>query len=537
LGTHSNSGNAAVLQAGVMSNSVPFIVNTLQITSIAPNSGGPGTPVTIIGNGFGDTQGNGAVWLGSTSGDIISWSNTQVVAAVATDALTGVARIQQNDIWSNSVTFTVPNSGPMLTLSPNMLNLVTGETHNIQALNASGQSVTGLTWVSSDSHIVTLSTDDPPILTALNTGHVTITAGTASADVNVTAGPPPLGTVIWSNPGDGSGVVSVVPAVPSLGGVADVFAFNADGTVSAIRSDGTTAWTAQLPGGATNAIADFQGGLIVGTTNPDGSLNALTKLDGMTGQPYPTVPLISGVIPSADADGTVFTTVTNGNLATPWLTSSSLIGIDPIPGSQKFGIPLTKSTITFNGLPSDCQFPNFAITWDCWIGAGFTVHNYPGMIAGDGYSYWAYGYANVAATATGQGSLVTDTINNDAHLMLVRVAPDGTSNQIDIKDWITQAQLQCTPGGCVYAGNPQLPAVYLSSMITNSDTGVIFSWEETYTPGYDATYWLAVTAGTNATVTQENIPGQADPIVPILQAQDGTFIGTVGIGPKSLRLT
>jgi len=52
-----------------------------------------------------------------------------------------------------------------------------------------------------------------------------------------------VGTVLWSNFGNGSGVYSIVPAVPSPNGVADVFAFQYDGTVQAITSDGTTAWT------------------------------------------------------------------------------------------------------------------------------------------------------------------------------------------------------------------------------------------------------------------------------------------------------
>ena len=99
---------------------------------------------------------------------------------------------------------------------------------------------------SSDPNVVRLSTSDPRVHTALAPGHVTITGGTATADVTVSAVPLPLGTVIWSNPGDGSGVQSIVPAVPSTSGVADVFAFQADGTVQAITSDGITAWTANV---------------------------------------------------------------------------------------------------------------------------------------------------------------------------------------------------------------------------------------------------------------------------------------------------
>ena len=86
--------------------------------------------------------------------------------------------------------------------------MLVGGTSPITALNPNGKSVAGLTWVSSDSTVVTVSNDDPPVLTAVAPGNVTITAGGASADVTVYAGGTtlPLGTVLWSDPGDGSGV-------------------------------------------------------------------------------------------------------------------------------------------------------------------------------------------------------------------------------------------------------------------------------------------------------------------------------------------
>ena len=64
----------------------------------------------------------------------------------------------------------------------------------------------------------------------------TVTAGAASADITVYLDSLPIGTTIWSNPGNGSGVSKIVPAVPSATGVADVFAFQGDGTVQAITA-------------------------------------------------------------------------------------------------------------------------------------------------------------------------------------------------------------------------------------------------------------------------------------------------------------
>jgi IPT/TIG domain-containing protein len=102
------SGSAQVKQSGVWGNSITFTVITPNITSISPTSGYPGTQVTINGTNFGASQGSGSVWLGNKlAGSIVSWSDTQIVAVVASTALSGSAQVQQNGVWGNSVTFTV----------------------------------------------------------------------------------------------------------------------------------------------------------------------------------------------------------------------------------------------------------------------------------------------------------------------------------------------------------------------------------------------------------------------------------------------
>jgi hypothetical protein len=95
---------------------------------------------------------------------------------------------QQNEYSSNTKAFTVTASGggggdarpftaaggTSVTLVPNVINMAVGDTHMIQAVNGSGQSVAGLTWTSTNQSVVSLSTDDPPILNALTAGHVTV---------------------------------------------------------------------------------------------------------------------------------------------------------------------------------------------------------------------------------------------------------------------------------------------------------------------------------------------------------------------------
>lgn len=186
--------------------------------------------------------------------------------------------------------FTV--TGPAVTLAPNVLNMMVGDTAAIQALNAASQPIKGLVWTTSDSTVVSLSNNDPPTLTAVAPGQATITAGGASASVTVSANPLPIGTVLWSNPGNGAELYSIVPAVPSSTGVADVFAFLGDGSVQAIRSDGTTAWTADVSqAGATYlspALADFEGGLVASTGPGPGVAGcigpmSIVKYDGKNG--------------------------------------------------------------------------------------------------------------------------------------------------------------------------------------------------------------------------------------------------------------
>src|SRR5256885_3291428 len=46
-------------------------------------------------------------WLGSTYGVVVSWSDTQVVANVASGSKSGVAQVLQGGVWSNTVNLTV----------------------------------------------------------------------------------------------------------------------------------------------------------------------------------------------------------------------------------------------------------------------------------------------------------------------------------------------------------------------------------------------------------------------------------------------
>ena len=112
------TGNVVVTVNGTPSNGVPFtLAATPVVSSVSPTTAAAGTSVTLLGSGFGAVQGSGVVWLGSTLGAVVSWSDTQVVATVASNATSGTARVQQSGLFSNSVPFTV-NTATIASVSP-----------------------------------------------------------------------------------------------------------------------------------------------------------------------------------------------------------------------------------------------------------------------------------------------------------------------------------------------------------------------------------------------------------------------------------
>ncbi len=567
----STSGNALILQNGVMSNAVPFAVNTLQLTSVSPSAGAPGTVVTINGNGFGTSQGNGTVWLGSTRGEVISWSNAQILAVVASNAVSGIARVEQNDVWSNATDFTVPGGQPV-TLVPNLLKMDIGQNHAIQALDSNGQATTGLNWTLSNPNIVSISASDPPTLTAQGQGQATVSAGSASTVVTVypPGTIPAPGTVLWSDPVN-AGVLSIVPAVPSVGGVADVFALDSNCNAWAVASDGTVPWTVNighLPQYSGNSLAlcsqflpDFQGGLVAtsetSTTDAAGQVNFeyhLQKFDGITGQAYPVYkmgnywqdlnfplsaseffwpPAVETFPPTVvHADGTIFTVLGEGvdNTGNPaGMSPPGVAVIAPLTGQSK--------PISFSGneFPIDSytnmQFGGFG-TW---------------MVAGDGYAYLPYSYQGItwpqvcipqppivtpygtfpqpcrleppctSANGTEYNSAFTGTV----YLALLRIDTSGNASSIRLGSWNIS-------GDC-YAGTYASPASV--TLITNSDQGVLATWQlDSGTQSLNRagwgiapnTYYIATTNG-NSLASQNTTPTL---LTPVLQAQDGAFYGT-----------
>jgi hypothetical protein len=529
------SGNVQVLQNGTLSNAFAFIVGTPQISSASPNPVASGAAVTIIGTGFGATQGDGQVWLGSKQGVVVSWSDTQIAANVALDALSGIARVQQNGIWSNAISLSVTNSGPVISILPNLLNLVVGDTASLQALDEQKHTVTGLTWVSNNASVVSLSPDDPPLLTAVGIGHATITAGNGSADVTVHAeGSVPSGTIQWSNPGDGSGIYSIVPAVPMETGAPDIFAYQGSGNVTALNFDGTTAWTADVSNGFT--VPDFDGGLVYVTED------SMQRLDAITGQPSFSQTFANQ---SHSFSTNQIAIATDGTLFA--VDGDRILGIDSVTGSQKFSVSMHSGQYYESSAWEDCSIHVDQHT------------NYPNvlkiLVAGDGYAYILYDYRNYSSSSNHCD--VWGYHTGDLHLQVLRISPTGSANDISIASWDesgSQSFEDMSSSGRYWGyltDTNTIPVPWISgSLITNADSGVLVSWRErvdndgySYTFGsfpncpiffgcdpnnHSDTWYRAykkyhLTEITGGSVSS-NVETQAE-FSPVLQREDGTYVG------------
>jgi hypothetical protein len=90
--------------------------------------------VTIFGSGFGATQGNGAVQLGSTYAAVLIWTDAYIVATVAPSAQSGVAQVFQAGLASNQIGLTI--------LSPDTITASASPAPNSNGWNNSSVTVT-----------------------------------------------------------------------------------------------------------------------------------------------------------------------------------------------------------------------------------------------------------------------------------------------------------------------------------------------------------------------------------------------------------
>jgi len=106
--TNATNGPVTLTENGVTSNGVQFTVSsTLSVTGISPGVGPVGTTVTITGTGFGATQSNSIAGFYGATASVTSWSDTQIVGAVAVGTSTGPVSVSVGSITAYGPWFTL----------------------------------------------------------------------------------------------------------------------------------------------------------------------------------------------------------------------------------------------------------------------------------------------------------------------------------------------------------------------------------------------------------------------------------------------
>lgn len=218
---------------------------------------------------------------------------------------------------STSAAVTVDRVGTptQLLLTPATRALEVNQVAHLALRDEFGASVEGASWTSSEPAIVSLSTDEPPVLTALAIGQVMIRAEkdglVAESSINVLPAFVP-GDVRWTVPvtpgySEWTPLVAnrVAPDSPYLFAVETQASGSA--LVRGLDDQGRVSWTQQVQG--MPLLSDAYGGIVAGEwadTSTEGAYRAFTRIGGGTTSAWRFDS--SGTLdpPAQSFDGTIF---------------------------------------------------------------------------------------------------------------------------------------------------------------------------------------------------------------------------------------
>lgn len=544
LNTDQGDGQVTLIGAAVNGSSSGPLGTAPQVTGISPNPGAANTKVTIAGTNFGPSQGQGGVYLGEVTAQIVNWSDTSIDVIVPAFLQPGNTA-QVGVVTANGSSNLVSFSTPVYKISPQNIAMIVGQSRTVSVTDANGNRVTGLGWSTDDLAIVSLSTDDPPVITALAPGQATVWAGDVSFPITVYAADSVQpGTPLWSLPvSSGSTVTDLVPAIPNDSGV-DVFVLDSAGGLTAVANDGTPVWKVSgIPNSSlAKIIPDFSGNALLKTpysfTDSQGNIHNTHKIQQVIQGPNQLID--------------IYTYTDQQTAPHAFDDSASIQAAIPDPGGMLF--IHDNSTISVID-PAGIQPPvNVTLDSSTLNGQAVAPVITQTVVAGDGNSYTPYVFSEETDSTAGSAT----TIHKVTHSMLLRTSPDGSSAKIALGSWTFDSTcMPWTPPGHTSADGIQCntsgptPSVTNNSVITNADSGAaVFtttvlvgcSTEFFVTAGLfdhgsgcgdtlahtELTYVAqdAVTSQIPDAIILPNDSGRLEAFVPALQREDGSYIGT-----------
>jgi len=404
------SGPIVVTVGGLSSNSLSFLVN-LNISGLSVPVGAVGTPVTIIGGGFGLVQGT-VTFNGTAATSITSWTPSAIVATVPTGATTGNVVVTAGGVASNGVPFTVVAMPSITSLSPTSgspSTVVTitgsnfGATQGTSAVLFNGTPSAPTSWNpttivvpvpatassgpvvvvvdSLQSNGITFIDVSAPIITT-----ITPTSGTDGTSVTIN------GSLFGASQGSSTVTFNGVASVPTI--------WNANGTqivVPAPSSVTTGPVVVTVNGIASNGITFVANPVVTGLSPTSGGIGTEVTIAGRNfGSTVPTVTF-------------------NGVAAAPlsWTASSIVV---PVPSGATSG----NVVVTVGGVSSNAQ--SFTVTSAPGISSiSPTSANVGALVTIKGYGFGATQGANSMVTFSGISAVVKTWSAN----LIVAAVPQG----------------------------------------------------------------------------------------------------------------
>jgi len=355
------------------------------------------------------------------------------------------------------------------------VNMLVGDVKQFTAVDELGRPRTDATWTVDNTTLGTITTDSSPILTALATGTVTLTATvqgvTAQTQVNISALTVFLdGTILWTAPPvPGFSPQGIAQAMPSSFGPAFYsIEKSSDGTqslVQAFTSAGQLLWQTTLPALVGKPVPDAFGGVVLmegcNTSDPVNNPLAIVDLDGGTGTVLwqGAVAQSSGQLNVCLAGLPKLAIRPDGGVVVsmPLQISPAMVVLDGSTGRTILTPPIPPSTFTSAvGQVSSC---------DCFTPVGQPI------VDSDGSVYVEYFAQNDLQFYPTRGVL-----------WLLKIAPDGSTST---------TQLSSYDAGHLWPGQ----------VIPDGQGGILATWaiDNTFPPGAYHPYQAAeVTSGVAA---------------------------------------
>jgi hypothetical protein len=276
--TGAKTGNVIVTVGGIASNGMAFAVllPTPVITSLSPNSGNVGSPVTINGTNFGPTP--GVVTFNGIPALTTGWSPTSIGATVPVAATTGNVVVTVNGFSSNGVLFVVGTSPSITSLNPQSGAVGTSVT------------ITGTNFGSSQGSSIVTFNGTPSATTGWNSTTIvaTVPSGATTGNVVVTVGGVASNGVLFVV-GSGPGITSLSPNAGPTGTAVTITGVNFGSSQgsSTVKFNGVlatpTSWS------ATSIVAP------VPATATTGNVVVTVGGTASNGVPFTVTPYISGI--------------------------------------------------------------------------------------------------------------------------------------------------------------------------------------------------------------------------------------------------